>query len=116
MPDGPGHRDDGDDNTDDEKKIMGVFELVVPYKYNKLTVSKKKNKYNNLLSSQIKNYQVLFLPFAVGSVTGLLSLSDKRAIKTLHEFCKKDVRKIQFLRDIQSLASLEYKKLLHILL
>ena len=67
--------------VDDDKKMMGVFELVVPYKYNKLTVSKKKNKYNNLLSSQIKNYQVLFLPFAVGSVTGLLSPSDKRAIK-----------------------------------
>ena len=52
----------------------------------------------------------------VRSVTGRPDDIDKEAIKTLHQFCKKDIELDQFLSDIQSTASLEFNKLLDMIL
>merc|ERR1712098_440353 len=81
----------------------------------------KEKKYNDLFTKKKRKksgrkYQVQFRPFAVGSVTGFLDDIDKDAIKTLHQFCKEDIELDQFLSDIQSTASLEFNKLLDMIL
>ena len=101
--------------VDDKRKVMGVYELVVPLNV-QISMQKKQDKYQSLLFDNIKDYQVIYFPFAVGSVTGFLSYNDKEAIKSLHQFCKEGIRKIELERDIKAIASLEYKKLLQMLL
>merc|ERR1711936_353705 len=73
--------------VDDKRKVMGVYELVVPLNV-EISMQKKQDKYQSLLFDNIKDYQVIYFPFAVGSVTGFLSYNDKEAIKSLHQFCK----------------------------
>ena len=101
--------------VDDKNKTMGVWELVVPINNSQISRKAKEDKYEHL-TRNIKHYQVDLHPVAVESVTGILSPSDKEAIKSLHKFCKKGIKQNQLISDIQAIASLEYKELLHMLI
>ena len=94
---------------------MGVWELVVPVHNIQTKREDKEDKYE-YLTRNIKHYQVSIYPFAVGSVTGIVTHPDKEAIKSLHKFCKKGIKQNQLICDIQAIASLEYKELLHMLI
>ena len=101
--------------VDDKNKRMGVWELVVPISNIQTVRQAKEDKYEHL-TRNIKHYQVDLHPFAVESVTGILSHTDKGAIKSLHKFCKKGIKQNQLIGDIQAIASLDYKELLHMLI
>ena len=101
--------------VDDKNKTMGVWELVVPINNSQISRKAKEDKYEHL-TRNIKHYQVDLHPVAVESVTGILSPSDKEAIKSLHKFCKKGIKQNQLISDIQAIASLEYKELIHMLI
>ena len=101
--------------VDDRNKTVGVWELVVPINNTQTNRIAKLDKYETLRRN-IKHYQVNLHPLAVESVTGILSHTDKEAIKSLHKFCKKGIKQNQLICDIQAIASLEYKELLHMLI
>ena len=101
--------------VDDKNKTMGVWELVVPINNIQIKRQAKEDKYE-AMARNIKHYQVDLHPFAVESVTGILTHTDKEAIKSLHKFCKKGIKQNQLIGDIQAIASLEYKELLHMLI
>ena len=77
--------------VDDEKKMMGVLELVVSFD-KELSVRQKGNKYKNLLSDHVNKYQVLFITLASSPLQVFPRQATLEAMKALHQFCREEVK------------------------
>ena len=88
---------------DKKKMTMNVFELTVPYEHN---VDKrhidKSNKYA-YMSTDVRKFKPVIEAFEVGA-RGYISSENKKRLKTIHSFCKKETTAKQFVENIAKLA------------
>ena len=88
---------------DKKKKTMHVFELTVPYEHNlEKRHTDKLNKYA-YMSTDIRKFKPVIEAFEVGA-RGYISSENKSRIKQIHNFCKKETTKKQFIENIAKLA------------
>ena len=91
---------------DKTTKAVTVFELTVPGEQRiEISHKLKYEKYQHMSTDTI-HYTVSIVPFEVGSNTGYISSDNKTHIKSLHNFCSKNIKLKKFLQNISAITVL----------
>ena len=92
--------------VDDKNKTMSIFELTVPSEQRIETANTlKMNSYTHF-TSDIRSHTVSVIPFELGSNTGHISKENKKRLRSLHNFCRKDIKLKKFLDNLSALTIL----------
>ena len=91
---------------DRKSKKVEIFELTVPGEHRiEISHNLKIEKYSHFLSD-ITKYQPSLTAFEVGAQTGYLTKENKKAVATLHKYCKKNIKLKNFTNNISAITVL----------
>ena len=85
---------------------MSIFELTVPSEQRIEKANSLKNEKYQHFITDIKNHTVTVAPFEIGSHTGFISNSNRKSLKEIHKFCKKEIKLKNFMQNISAITIL----------
>ena len=91
---------------DNKKKQIKIFELTVPGESRISEAHRLKSEKYQHFSSDIRSLSATVLPFEIGSHTGFISHENIKTLHTLHQYCKKDIKLKQFMKNISCISVL----------
>ena len=91
---------------DELKKKITVLELTVPGELRIEESNRLKGEKYQHFTTDIKTHTVSVLPFEIGSHTGYITQKNYATLRTLHKFCRKDIKLKQFIKNISSIVVL----------
>ena len=91
---------------DEVKKNILLLELTVPGELRIEESNRLKGEKYQHFTSDIKTHTVSVLPFEIGSHTGYVTQRNNATLRTLHKYCKKDIKLKQFIKNISSIVVL----------
>ena len=91
---------------DKQRKSLNIFELTVPGE-TRISIAHniKLQKYQHFCTD-INSYKVSVIPFEIGSHTGYITRENKESLKTLHKFCKRELKFKSFKNSISVITVL----------
>ena len=83
-----------------------LLELTVPGELCIQESNRIKGEKYQHFTTDIKTHTVSVLPFEIGSHTGYVTQNNSATLRTLHQYCKKDIKLKQFTKNISSIVVL----------